>query len=120
MLLCRIMRAENGDLRAYGVDGIELREHAKRRRAHLTGDEQSDRSPDRDRDSKGRIIPRRMRRHPASRRSSVAHAVHGSVPMVHEEKFGAGDRTRTDDLLITNQLLYQLSYAGLRRANIGS
>ena len=25
---------------------------------------------------------------------------------------GAGDRTRTDDLLITNQLLYQLSYAG--------
>src|SRR5687768_18171933 len=79
MLLCRIMRAENGDLRAYGVDGIELREHAKRRRAHLTGDEQSDRSPDRDRDSKGRIIPRRMRRHPASRRWSVAHAVHGSA-----------------------------------------
>ena len=27
-------------------------------------------------------------------------------------KFGAGGRTRTDDLLITNQLLYQLSYAG--------
>jgi hypothetical protein len=26
--------------------------------------------------------------------------------------FGAGGRTRTDDLLITNQLLYQLSYAG--------
>ena len=26
---------------------------------------------------------------------------------------GAGDQTRTDDLLITNQLLYQLSYAGL-------
>ena len=26
--------------------------------------------------------------------------------------FGAGSRTRTDDLLITNQLLYQLSYAG--------
>jgi integrase len=25
---------------------------------------------------------------------------------------GAGDQTRTDDLLITNQLLYQLSYAG--------
>ena len=25
---------------------------------------------------------------------------------------GAGSRTRTDDLLITNQLLYQLSYAG--------
>ena len=26
--------------------------------------------------------------------------------------FGAGDVTRTRDLLITNQLLYQLSYAG--------
>ena len=28
------------------------------------------------------------------------------------KEFGAGSRTRTDDLLITNQLLYQLSYAG--------
>ena len=28
------------------------------------------------------------------------------------EKSGAGNRTRTDDLLITNQLLYQLSYPG--------
>ena len=28
-------------------------------------------------------------------------------------KIGAGERTRTADLLITNQLLYQLSYAGL-------
>ena len=27
-------------------------------------------------------------------------------------KAGAGERTRTADLLITNQLLYQLSYAG--------
>jgi hypothetical protein len=26
--------------------------------------------------------------------------------------FGAGTRNRTTDLLITNQLLYQLSYAG--------
>jgi hypothetical protein len=26
---------------------------------------------------------------------------------------GAEDRSRTDDLLITNQLLYQLSYFGL-------
>ena len=31
--------------------------------------------------------------------------------MDHKD-FGAGSRTRTDDLLITNQLLYQLSYAG--------
>ena len=28
------------------------------------------------------------------------------------QNYGAGGRTRTDDLLITNQLLYQLSYAG--------
>ena len=26
---------------------------------------------------------------------------------------GAGERTRTSDLLITNQLLYQLSYTGM-------
>ena len=29
-----------------------------------------------------------------------------------QAKAGAGRRIRTDDLLITNQLLYQLSYAG--------
>ena len=29
---------------------------------------------------------------------------------------GAGRRIRTDDLLITNQLLYQLSYAGEKNA----
>ena len=29
--------------------------------------------------------------------------------------YGAGTRSRTRDLLITNQLLYQLSYAGGRR-----
>jgi hypothetical protein len=29
-----------------------------------------------------------------------------------KEKSGAGKRTRTADLLITNQLLYQLSYPG--------
>ena len=28
------------------------------------------------------------------------------------DSIGAGERTRTADLLITNQLLYQLSYAG--------
>ena len=31
---------------------------------------------------------------------------------------GAGRRIRTDDLLITNQLLYQLSYAGERTAQL--
>ena len=30
---------------------------------------------------------------------------------------GAGNRARTDDLLITNQLLYQLSYAGIDFGN---
>ena len=29
---------------------------------------------------------------------------------------GAGRRVRTDDLLITNQLLYQLSYTGIAPA----
>jgi hypothetical protein len=55
-------------------------------------------------------------------------AVNGSEPTVdifEAERFcsairwwktvcnGAGSRIRTDDLLITNQLLYQLSYAGI-------
>ena len=31
---------------------------------------------------------------------------------MYESFDGADDRTRTDDLLITNQLLYQLSYVG--------
>jgi hypothetical protein len=33
-----------------------------------------------------------------------------------KQSFGAGSRNRTRDLLITNQLLYQLSYAGMERA----
>ena len=33
---------------------------------------------------------------------------------------GAGEWTRTTDLLITNQLLYQLSYASLRPAREGA
>ena len=32
-------------------------------------------------------------------------------------KFGAGGRIRTPDLLITNQLLYQLSYTSISPAN---
>ncbi len=35
-----------------------------------------------------------------------------------EGQAGAGSRIRTDDLLITNQLLYQLSYAGKRTAQL--
>ena len=30
-------------------------------------------------------------------------------------QYGAGDRSRTHDLLITSQLLYQLSYTGILR-----
>ena len=35
------------------------------------------------------------------------------IPHIHYRLFGAGRRTRTPDLLITNQLLCQLSYTGL-------
>ena len=35
-------------------------------------------------------------------------------------EIGAGSRIRTDDLLITNQLLYQLSYAGKNAAQINA
>ena len=41
-------------------------------------------------------------------------------PMLYRsgvEQTGAGNRARTDDLLITNQLLYQLSYAGIYAGN---
>ena len=34
----------------------------------------------------------------------------GTLPYLVLQKNGAGGRTRTPDLLITNQLLYQLSY----------
>ena len=35
-------------------------------------------------------------------------------------KYGAGNRIRTSDLLITNQLLYQLSYAGIFFSGAGN
>ncbi len=35
--------------------------------------------------------------------------MHAEMP----KNTGAGDKTRTYDLMITNQLLYQLSYTGL-------
>ena len=34
------------------------------------------------------------------------------------EYVGASERDRTSDLLITNQLLYRLSYAGLEEARL--
>ena len=42
-----------------------------------------------------------------------------SAPFNHSgiRPHGAGNRTRTYDLLITNQLLYQLSYTSISPAN---
>ena len=37
----------------------------------------------------------------------------GNLPILSLQKNGAGGRTRTPDLLITNQLLYQLSYTSV-------
>ena len=48
------------------------------------------------------------RRRCLPRRQAIEHRI-GQVP----EIIGADERTRTADLLITNQLLYQLSYVGL-------
>ena len=39
----------------------------------------------------------------------------GATPGRDSLEFGAGTRIRTRDLLITNQLLYQLSYTGITR-----
>ena len=36
-----------------------------------------------------------------------------NAPLFNFKKIGAGGRTRTPDLLITNQLLYQLSYTSV-------
>ncbi len=35
-----------------------------------------------------------------------------------DKKSGANDRSRTDDLFITNELLYQLSYIGLSKEGV--
>jgi hypothetical protein len=51
------------------------------------------------------IIPEQ----PAVMPSSLAQQRTGVKGLVRK----AGSRIRTDDLLITNQLLYQLSYAGI-------
>ena len=37
----------------------------------------------------------------------------GNLPILNFQIGGAGGRTRTPDLLITNQLLYQLSYTSI-------
>ena len=39
--------------------------------------------------------------------------VFSSTSLIRKEKIGAGERSRTLDLLITNELLYQLSYTGV-------
>ena len=47
---------------------------------------------------------------PTLRQLPTKSAATAAVPGAN---MGAGNRARTDDLLITNQLLYQLSYAGV-------
>ncbi len=42
----------------------------------------------------------------------------GTLPQYKVFKNGAGDGTRTRDLLITNQLLYQLSYASAKMVGV--
>ena len=51
------------------------------------------------------------------RRAAEARLVLNSAAPVGSEDWGdgAGDRNRTRDLLITNQLLYLLSYASLKK-----
>ena len=49
-------------------------------------------------------------------KKTVLAPVFGEEPRAEEPKFGANDRDRTDDLLITNELLYQLSYIGQKSA----
>ena len=46
---------------------------------------------------------------------SVPFGRSGTLPYIKfSQKNGAGGRTRTPDLLITNQLLYQLSYTSAK------
>jgi hypothetical protein len=60
--------------------------------------------------------------HHCCQRHTVSSPIRGTLWLRQNEKgplngglfgFGAGTKSRTRDLLITNQLLYQLSYAGL-------
>jgi hypothetical protein len=52
---------------------------------------------------------------PRQKLKSVQEVSKQNLPQSHKTAIyeGAGSRIRTDDLLITNQLLYQLSYAGV-------
>jgi hypothetical protein len=50
----------------------------------------------------------------------VLSAIGTERPSFVPSKAGAGRRIRTDDLLITNQLLYQLSYAGNEAGEISA
>ena len=47
---------------------------------------------------------------------AAMHTPHSSNPAQSKKKSGADDPIRTDDLLITSELLYQLSYVGPRGA----
>ena len=51
-----------------------------------------------------------------SRRQQIYSLPHLTALEFPHMKIGAGGRIRTPDLLITNQLLYQLSYASTKSA----
>jgi hypothetical protein len=38
--------------------------------------------------------------------------------LIQHRNYGAGERSRTLDLLITNELLYQLSYTGVSTTSL--
>ena len=63
------------------------------------------------------LTPEKNSRYPGAGKRDGAQNLPGTriLPMMTAlaGKYGAGDRSRTRDLLITNQLLYQLSYASL-------
>ena len=52
-----------------------------------------------------------------SRRQQIYSLPHLTALEFPHMKFGAGGRIRTPDLLITNQLLYQLSYTSSSNSN---
>ena len=52
-----------------------------------------------------------------SRRQQIYSLPHLTALEFPRMKFGAGGRIRTPDLLITNQLLYQLSYTSSSNSN---
>ena len=53
------------------------------------------------------------------RHNKVCSILHCTLHLYFSQSFGAGDRNRTCNLLITNQLLCQLSYASTAKKSLG-